>query len=96
MIRTRVRSIPRHSDTTVFAIEHRVFRSSCSVHGSHFAVVRCKTSPLQNLVHSETSPLRNKRGALPDAIETEFHTRVTLSDVSVATLSRPRSTQRSE
>lgn len=30
------------------------------------------------------------------SLETIFHTRVTLSDVSIATLSRPRSTQRSE
>lgn len=38
--------------------------SSCTVHGSHFAVVR-----------SKTSPLRNKRGALPDARNGISHAR---------------------
>lgn len=65
MIRTRIRPIPRHSGTTVFAIERLPYR-----------LVRSTTRTLLSKpVHFETSPLRNKRGALPDARNGISHAR---------------------
>lgn len=70
-IRTRVRPIPRHSGTTVFAVERLPYRL---VHGPRLALC-CQNESAPKRVHSETSPLRNKRGALSDARNGISHAR---------------------